>query len=126
MRRARTPNTNTNVIFGHVFFGDGTSLLWKGSREHHVDMIIVIVGVCKELVFAEDGGELLLTSAHDLTHVVNPVGADHLIGFINDRVPYGISFTVKQNFVCDNSLDAAQRKKVATLHEIHETARCCN
>ena len=87
MRRARTPNTNTNVIFGHVFFGNGASLLWKGSREHHVDMIIILVGVCKELVFAEDGRKLLLTSAHDLTDVVNPVGADHLIGFINDRVP---------------------------------------
>lgn len=50
-------------------------------------MIVVLIGVCKELVFAEDGGKLLLTSAHDLTDVVNPVGADHLIGFINDRVP---------------------------------------
>ena len=54
---ASTTDADADMVFSHVFLCDSTSLLRESGREHHVDMVIIIVGV----------------TTHDILHVVHPV-----------------------------------------------------
>lgn len=41
-----TTDLDANIVFSHVLASDLASTLWKGGREHHVNMIGILVGVC--------------------------------------------------------------------------------
>ena len=97
VRRSSSSNTNANVILSHVFLGHSAGFLRKSGREHHVDVIIVIVGICEESASAEDVKNWRLTSAHNLAHIVHPVGAHHFISLVNDGVSENVSFVFDTN-----------------------------
>ncbi len=40
-------NSNTDVVVGHVFLGDGTGFFGERGREHHEQMVGVLIGVWK-------------------------------------------------------------------------------
>ena len=56
--------------------------------------------------------------AHYLPHVVQPVRLDHLIGFVDDRVPEFVSFLYFE-YTTPTLLHTAQREQMPTLHEIY-------
>ena len=58
-------------------------------------MIIVIVGIWEQSASTKQlSMNGLTTSAHDLTHIIDPIRANHLVGFVNDGVPAHVSFRV--------------------------------
>ena len=44
--RADATDTDASVVLGHVLLGKTASLLGKGSREHEVEVVRVLVDVC--------------------------------------------------------------------------------
>lgn len=46
--RASTTDADAQVVLLHVLAGEVAATLGKGSREHHVEMVGVVVGVWKK------------------------------------------------------------------------------
>ena len=76
VRGTSTTNANADMIVGEEFLRKLSHLFAEGSREEKVPMISVLVSV---------------TTRHDLGHILIPVVVKHLVSFIDDGVPAGVS-----------------------------------
>lgn len=46
VRLTGTADTDAEVVLGHELPSQGASILWKGCREEHVDVVGILIGIC--------------------------------------------------------------------------------